>query len=178
MMMMFKTVNNNSKYALEILPFLFFHQSSYALRTSYQTIHGLFVNKQGRIDSSIPADLHMEHMVKKTKSMLKSLGSNKTPEVIIKRSKALAGIDAISHQYDTSTRVIVRSQRHKTKSAADDEKRMVKDIHDIHPFQITPGRNFEYFKGLSAPLLFSINSQHYEAWIQHHQSILDYDSGK
>lgn len=178
MMMMFKTVNNNSKYALEILRFLCFHQSSYSLQTSYQSIHGLFVNTQGRLDSSIPADLHMEHMVQKTKSMLKSLGSNKTPEIIMKRSKALAGMDAISHQYDTDTSVILRSHRHKLKSAKDDELKMMQDICEVHPFKHTPGRSFEFFKGLTSPLLFSVDAEKYKAWVQHHQSILDYDSGK
>lgn len=178
MMMMFKTVNNNSKYALEILRFLCFHQASYSLQTSYQSIHGLFVNTQGKLDSSIPADLHMEHMVKKTKSMLKSLGSNKTPEIIVKRSKALAGMDAISHHYDTDTNVILRSHHHKLKNANDDEIKMIQDIMEVNPFVYTPGRSFEFFKGLTSPLLFSINDNKYKAWVEHHKSILDYDSGK
>jgi hypothetical protein len=178
MMMIFKTVNNNSKYALEILRFLCFHQSSYSLQTSYQCIHGLFVNTQGRLDSSIPADLHMEHMVRKTKSMLKSLGSNKTPEIIMKRSKALAGMDTISYQYDTNTNVILRSRRHKLKSAKDDEIKMLQDIIEIRPFHCLQGRCFEFFKGLVSPLMFSINDENYKVWVDYHQSTLDYDSGK
>lgn len=176
MMMMFKTVNNNSKYALEILRFLCFHQSVYSLQTSYQSIHGLFVNTQGRGDSSIPADLHMEHMVKKC--MLKSLGSNKTSEIIVKRSKALAGMDVISHQYDKGTNVIVRSHRHRLKSSKDNEIKMLQDIIEVHPFNYKPGRYFEFFKGLTGPLLFSIADDKYKAWVEHHKSILDYDSGK
>lgn len=175
MMMMFKTVNNNSKYAFEILRFLYFHQASYSLQTSYQSIHDLFVNT---LDSSIPTDLHMEHMVKKTKIMLKSLGSNKTPEVIVKKSKALAGMEAISHHYDTDTNVILRSHHHKLKNANDDAIKMIQDIIEVHPFVYTPERNFEFFKGLISPLLFSINDNKYKTWVEHHKSILDYDSGK
>lgn len=136
--MMFKTVKNNSKYVLETLRFLCFRQASYSLQTSYQSIYCLFVNTQGRLDSSIPADLHMEHMVKNTKSMLKSLGSNKTPEVIVKRSNALAGMDAISHHNDTDTNVILRSHHHKLKNANNDEIKMIQDIMEVHPFVYTP----------------------------------------
>lgn len=102
--MMFKMVNNNQNMLWKISRFLCFYQASYSLQTSYQSINSLFVNTQGRLVSSIPADPHMEHMVKKTKSMLKSIGSNKTPEIIVKRSKVLAGMDAISHHYDTHTK--------------------------------------------------------------------------
>lgn len=177
MMMAFK-INNNHKYALEILRFLCFQQSSYSLRLAHQAVHGLFVNNKGFLDSSIPADLHMEHNVKKIKSMLNELGSNKSQDVIVKRSKSLAGIDSIAHNYDEKTNVIKRAQHHKYKSAKEDELKILGDLSDIDIFNKRPGQKFEHFENFRAPFLSRLDKQKFISWIELHKNKLDFDPGK
>jgi hypothetical protein len=177
MMMAFK-INNNHKYALEILRFLCFQQSSYSLRVAYQAVHGLFVNNKGHMDSSIPADLHMEHNVKKIKSMLNELGSNKSKDVIVKRSKSLAGMDLIAHNYDEKTSVIKRAQHHKYKSATEDELKILSDLSDIDIFNKRPGQKYEHFENFRAPFLSRLDKQKFVSWIELHKNKLDFDTGK
>lgn len=125
MMMMFKMVNNNLKYVLEILCFFCFYQVLYSFQILYQLIYGLFVNIQGKLDLFIFVDLYMEYMVKKIKSMFKSLGLNKIFEIIVKRLKVLVGMDVIFYYYDIDINVILRFYYYKLKNVNDDEIKMI-----------------------------------------------------
>jgi hypothetical protein len=59
--------SRSSKYAQEIIRFLV-HQHSLSLRKANETFYKLFVNFAGKYDSHIPADLAMEHIVKRQKT--------------------------------------------------------------------------------------------------------------
>ena len=74
MMMIFKASNNRSKYALEILRFLCHQQSSYSLKVAHGSLYGLFVNTEGKLNTHIPADLQMDHLIRKLKNCSKQLG--------------------------------------------------------------------------------------------------------
>lgn len=145
---------------------------------AHQAVHGLFVNNKGHLDSSIPENLHMEHNVKKIKSMLTELGSNKTREVIVKRSKSLAGMDSIAHNYDDRTSVIKRAQHHKYKSAKEDELKILGDLSDIDIFNKRPGQKYEHFEHFGAPFLSRLDKHKFISWIELHKNKLDDDSGK
>ncbi|KAK3603891.1 hypothetical protein CHS0354_042901 [Potamilus streckersoni] len=85
MMPVFKAVNSKSKYALEILHFLAHQQAAYSLHTANKSLYGLFVNTDDKIDSHIPADLQMEHIVRKIKKLVKIVGSNNIMGTILRK---------------------------------------------------------------------------------------------
>lgn len=119
--------NNNSKYALEILRFIVHQQCTMDEKTAHQSFYGLFVNNKGEFDSSIPADLQMEHIVRLIKGHLKAVHSNKTDTAIAKRTAAFAGMKNISASFDDTSSVIIRSQKHSIVSSHSDEYMIIND---------------------------------------------------
>ncbi|KAK3595049.1 hypothetical protein CHS0354_002332 [Potamilus streckersoni] len=89
-------------------------QASYSLHTANKSFYGLFVNTDDKIDSHIPGDLQMEHIVRKIKKLAKNVGS-KIMGTISRKSRALAGMSYVAGQYDHTAGVIVRAQMHKKK---------------------------------------------------------------
>ena len=57
------------------------------------------VNTTGRIGKNIPVDLHMEHLNKRLKIMIRNLGSNVSPTTVRCASKALAIVDVVRLQF-------------------------------------------------------------------------------
>ena len=132
--------NNNSKYALEILKFLCEQTSLLSERSANESFYGMFVNKKGKCDSSFAADLQMEYLVRSVKGHLKAVQSNKTEKTIKSRTSAFAGMTRISEKFDDVSRVIIRSQRHKTLNSHADEKILIDGLRKVRPFIHTAGR--------------------------------------
>lgn len=82
-MLMFKANNYLSKYAYEIMRFLVHQLCTLSDRKAHQEFYGLFVNTGGKIDSHIPCDLKMEHIVKFARHHLKHMFSNQTESLIL-----------------------------------------------------------------------------------------------
>ena len=51
----------------------------------------------------------MEHLIRKTKKLFKAAGPNNIEQSIVKKSKAIAGLSAISENYDELGGVVVRA---------------------------------------------------------------------
>ena len=169
LMCMLKGHNNNSKYALEILRFLFHQKCTLDEQTAYQSFYGLFVNNKGKHDTSIPADLQMEHIVKMIKGHLKAVHSNKTENAMSKRTAAFAGMERISDAYDENTHVVTRSQKHKIVSSHADECLIIHDLESMRPFHLQRGRLLPSFpKPVQSPLVH-LNSDKFKSWIRDHQ---------
>lgn len=176
-MCVLKENNNQSKYALEILRFLFLQTSLLDLKTAKETFYGLFVNQKGKVDTNIPADLHMEHFVKEIKEHLKSLHANKTESSVQSRSSAIAGMRQISVNYDDTTQVLYRAKRHSTPSSDEDELNIIHRLLRVRPFENDDGRSLEcYTKPLASPLA-NINLVHLQEWIRSHQYEIISDFG-
>jgi hypothetical protein len=178
LLMIFKASNNRSKYALEILRFLCHQQSSYSLKVAHESFYGLFVNTEGKLNTHIPADLQMEHLIRKTKKLFKAAGPNNIEKSIVKKSKAIAGLSAISENYDELGGVVVRANRHKKKESHEDETKLVSDLRTVRPFAEVMGRKFPQFEKILSPFHNSLDKEHYSAWIKHHLKVLTYESGK
>lgn len=176
-MCVLKGNSNNSKYALEILRFLFHQMSILDEKTAYQTFYGLFVNTKGHMDTNIPADLHMEHHVKVIKGHIKSLHSNKTESALAARSAAIAGMTEIANNYDQSTSVIVRSQAHGKSSSTKDEMSLIERLLRVKPFVHIAGRQLRsYNRPVRSPLK-NLDLIHFKGWIRDNQYSALHDKG-
>jgi hypothetical protein len=160
MLMIFNASNNRSKYALEILRFLCHQQSSYSLKVAHESFYGLFVNTEGKLNTHIPADLQMEHLIRKNKKLFKAAGPNNIENSIVKKSKAIAGLSAISENYDELGGVVVRVNRHKKKESHEDEMKLVSDLRTVRPFAAVMGRKFPKFEKTLSPFHNSLDKDH------------------
>lgn len=120
----------------------------------------------------------MEHLVRLTKEHIKSVHSNKTEKTLVKRTATFAGMDKIACQFDMTSDCIIRSQRHKIRSAKEDEKSVIAGLSRIKPFDFCQGRKMDsYPKSVSSPLK-NINIDHIKAWIQNHKSNFLHEFGQ
>jgi hypothetical protein len=165
MMITLKADNNLSKYADEILRFLV--QQTFALSEAqaHEVFYGMVVNTKGLTDSHIPVDLQMEFIVRAMKKHIKHLFANKTQENITKQTGALAMFEDISFNYDKQTKVIVRGQKHATRSAHGEEVSMVEDILGVDPFKYHANRSFVNISNIAYSLLSSLNYDHFRGWL-------------
>ena len=165
-MLILKGHNNLSKYALEILRYLFQLYES-TEKEANEMFYGQFVNTQGKVNSFIPADLQMEYLVKLTKSHIRAVSANKTEGVIKKRKIAFAGITRITDNFDSKTKPVVRAHKHKIPSSHDDELLIIKTLRGVHPFE-ERGRQLTGHRMAHSPIL-KLNKNHLYGWIKEHQ---------
>ena len=66
---------------------------------------GRFINNEGGQGCNIPADLHMEHLNCLIKDAVGHLGANKTPQAIMRASKALGALKGILVQFHKNSKV-------------------------------------------------------------------------
>lgn len=171
-MIILKSNNSHSKYALEILRWIMQQRCMLPEQSARQVFHQSFVNTKGRTNTHVPCDLVMEWQVRDEKRHIKHMISNKTESNILARSAALGGIEKISGHYDNVTNVRVRSKRHKTTSALEDERRIVEDLRKIRPFSHVQGRKFANFKNVPSTLLEKFDGFTFKSWFTKHKLLL------
>jgi hypothetical protein len=64
--------------------------------------------------------------------LFKAAGPNNIEKSIVKKSKAIAGLSAISENYDELGGVVVRANQHKKKESHEDEMKLVSDIRTVN----------------------------------------------
>ena len=171
-MLILKGHNNLSKYALEILRYLF---QLYTLseREANELFYGQFVNTHSKVHSFIPADLRMEYLVRLTKSHIKAVQSNKNEGTLVKRTSAFAGISEIAENFDNKTMTLVRAHKHKIPSSFEDEILIINSLKRLSPFQ-EQGREIPHKKLPKSPIL-KISKYHLLQWIKEHQIDFSYE---
>ena len=177
-MQMLKAHNFQGKYGLEILRFLFHQYAGLSEKVAHQSFHGLFVNTSGKQGNCIPADLAMEHNVRKCKDILKCMGPNKTEHAISVKTEALPCLETISSNYRSNTGCIHRCSKHSVPSAHEDELFMIKDLRSLRPFDVIPGRAFSGFGSIPKSLKSSIDFAKYTNWIHNKKVVYDIEHGK
>jgi hypothetical protein len=109
LMILLKGHNFQNKYSLEILRFLFHQYAALYESMALNSFFALFVNTSGKEGKCIPADLVMEHNVRKCKDVLKTMGPNKTVHAIGVRTGAIPGLELVSNNYRSVSGCIVQS---------------------------------------------------------------------
>jgi hypothetical protein len=178
MMMTFKGHKNNSKYALEMLRVICHQLGSLSEKAANEAFYGTFVNTKGKVGSNIPADLQMEYLVKRVKTLMKRGGPNKGIQFVAKYSKAIYGLDEISRQYDKTTHVLKRAQLHRAQSAKEDELCILKDLRMVRPLCKRPGRQLDNFPNLKSSELEKLNQEKFHKWITYHKKRYDVEIGQ
>ena len=94
-----------------------------------------FVNTQGRIGCNVPADLHMEHLNKRFKGVLRNLGSNIMPHSIVRASKAIGVVRNVSTAFECGIEKIKSlSKLHGTPSVEKDISKVLCLLREVNVF--------------------------------------------
>ena len=111
LLVVFKSANrpNYGKEAVKLLI-----QQKYILseRKSMELMWSRTVNTKGRIGCNIPCDLHMEHLNRRLKTVLRNLGSNVNPTSISRAGKSLEVVHHVCEIFEEETSGISTTEYH------------------------------------------------------------------
>ena len=130
------------------------------------------VNTNGRIGKNIPVDLHMEHLNRRLKIMMRNLGSNISPKTTEHAAKALAIIDSVQSQFLRDTSISHEKDYHSIPSSSKDMLMMVQQLTTDKVFKAQENRQHTVYKD-HVPLLDSINWNNIQKWIK--ERIINYN---
>ena len=119
------------------------------------------VNTTGRVGKNVPVDLHMEHLNRRLKIMIRKLGSNVSPATVLRASKALAVVDTVRLQFlkddlNDSSPNIENKDFHTAPSIKKDLDMIQQQLTEEKVFEVIDKRQHRAYKN-HAPLLQSIN---------------------
>ena len=95
-------ITNHRNYLKEAVNLLL-QCSVLSERKTGQLLWSRCINTQGRIGCNIPCDLHQEHLNRRLKTVLRSLGANITPKAVVHAGKSLATVHKICLQFEIQT---------------------------------------------------------------------------
>lgn len=101
MLPVFKATNHRN-YAKECI-LLLWQASCFSDRMRTQLLWSRCVNTQGRQGTNVPCDLHMEHLNRRLKTSLRSMGANLSKQAILRAGKSLYAIQNVCLQFEAVT---------------------------------------------------------------------------
>jgi len=123
------------------------------------------INTQGRQGKNIPTDLHMEHLNRKLKDMIKNLGSNVTPKTVQRAAKAFGIVNQVCSKFKEETGVKVNKPFHSCPSFNSDLGKIVQQLEKDEVFIVKPKRQYTAFPN-HKPMLLDINWKNIKEWIE------------
>ena len=174
LLLYFKSSNKFTKYALEVFTAIAQAEALFSEEVHHRVTWGRFVNWNGGRGNNVECDLTQEVCNRMSKSVVKSMGVNKTEKNIVRASKASAGLHRIVNQFDKVTHVHKVSQHHSTRSAKDDELMMLDDLRQLQPFRNNPGRFHNSFQDIEISPLLNLNFSELFLWIDDHKKKIGY----
>ena len=162
MMLLFKKQSKHN-YAKEALNLL--HQAvSLSACERGQLLWSRTINTHGRIGCNVPMDLHMEHLNRRLKHILRALGSNITQTAITRASRSIHIVNSICEQFDAQQGLPHVAEIHSRPSFKRDLDRVLEEMSSLNVFRNIAQRkhsSFSFKKGL----LQSINMEEVTSWI-------------
>lgn len=135
LLVVFRALNNKSKYATEMFVSIAQIECTLTPRLSEEFKWGFFVNWRGGEGNNIEDDLAQEIYNKLSKKIVKRLGANKSMKAISRICKATNGIKEVLNGFDKAAAINKGSSHHSSRESLDDEKDIIKDIYELAPFE-------------------------------------------
>ena len=134
-----------TNYSKEVLIQLLQNHYLFSERKAAQLKWDRFVNTQGRPGCNVPADLHMEHLNKRFKGVLRNLGSNIQPHSIVRASKAIGVVHSVSSAFESGLINKKESTKHTTPSMVKDVEKVVDVLKEVNVFKKNKKRKHRSF---------------------------------
>ncbi|XP_033738894.1 uncharacterized protein LOC117326312 isoform X2 [Pecten maximus] len=115
-----------SKYMTELIDYIMKTEHTLSPQLALKVRAASFVNPFGGVGCNKAADLEKENQVKFLKSLIKSLGANKTERAIVNLTKAAPVIQQVNDNFDHMTEFKDIKTTHKVRSDEDDVLAIVK----------------------------------------------------
>ena len=99
-------------YSLEALNLLVQDRYLLSPREKAQLKWGRFINTQGRQGCNIPCDLHMEHLNRRLKCIMRNMGANVTEKSISIAAKSIGVVNNICKAFESEVKAQSSSDHH------------------------------------------------------------------
>ena len=123
-------------------------------RMRSQLLWSRCINTKGRVGANIPCDLHLEHLNRRLKTVLRSMGANISPDAIVRAAKALRAVHNVCLRFEEETCSSTRSAHsdiHRVPSFGEDFESLLTLLIDNNVFEPQQNRyhpSFAFKKGL------------------------------
>ena len=94
---------NRTNYCKEAAILLAQYYHLFSERKAEQLLFSRFINTQGRQGCNIPCDLHLEHLNRRLKTVLRNLRSNLQLNSILRAAKSIGVVNSICQQFERET---------------------------------------------------------------------------
>ena len=101
LLVLFKSTNHHN-YSKEAVNLLLQYYYKLSERQKAQLLWSR-VNTKGLPGCNVPCDLHMEHLNRRLKKVIHSMGANVRPSAIVKAGKALGPVDHLCQVFEQET---------------------------------------------------------------------------
>jgi len=145
MLVVFKSTKHYN-YAKEATNLLIQYYYNCSERQKAQLLWSRCVNTSGITGANIPCDLHMEHLNRRLKKVIQSMGANVRPSAILKAGKALGPVDHVCHVFEEQTAHYKQSNCHKIPDFGKDLSTVLDVLENEKVFTVIPGRQHKSFK--------------------------------
>ena len=157
--------SQRTNYSNEVLLMLYQLEFLLTPRQAQQLIWSQTVNYVGLPGHNVPCDMHLEHMNRLCKEMIKGLGANKTEESIIRIGKCQGPVKTILENFDKVNNVQVGSGSHSYKNDEKDGVAIIKHLLKSKVFHFLGERKHKAFKSLKTPITKAIKQKNLEKWM-------------
>ncbi|KAH3723582.1 hypothetical protein DPMN_049373 [Dreissena polymorpha] len=113
-----------------------------------RVLEGAYVNVKGGKGQNVESGLTQEHSVCNQKTLIKSLGANKSEKSIQRVTGAADTISEICSKLDECVNIKPKSGHHSKPLNESDKESVAKILRNIKPFKYTPGRKCPGFKNI------------------------------
>ena len=145
LLVLFKSTNhpNYSKEAVNLLMQYYYKLSE---RQKSQLLWSRCVNTRGLPGCNVPCDLHMEHLNRRLKRVIHSMGANVQPSAIVKAGKALGPVDHLCQIFEQETSHYRRSNCHPAPGFGKDLDTVLSVFENEKVFVKIPSRQHKSFR--------------------------------
>ena len=166
---------NRVNYSIEAFTLLCQHHF-FSDRMKKQLEWSRTVNVHGKPGKNIPMDLHMEHLNRHCKTMIKGLGANVTEHAISRVGKCLGELVKATTNFDVQTGVSQESMHHTCRTDNQDLCKMVAQLQKSEVFSEKAGRKHGSFPKFEQNVMKKIDVDAFKLWMQQqYQKLLTYD---
>ena len=164
LLVLFKSTSH-ANYAKEAVNLLLQYYYKFSERQKAQLLWSRCINTRGLIGCNLPCDLHMEHLNRRIKKIIHSMGANVNPKAIVKAGKALGPVEHICQLFEEQTSNNTVYNSHPVPSFGKDLSTVVQVLQDEKVFVLTPGRSHKSFNA-NCPLMKKLSRKELARKIQ------------
>ena len=169
MLFHFSSISGFNSYAIEMLISTVQNEVLLSPREAHQCKWAALANWKGGKDKNIEIDLHQENRNADLKGLIRLMGANKTEKAIGRMSRAVGGVRKVVDVFEEQAVIKPKSSAHSHRSSAQDEDKVLHDLHKLKPFSPIIGRSHKSFVGISSDPLENLNEQLFCEWLKRHQ---------